>query len=280
MTAIRPDIVLRFKFVSKAAGGVVMLIGLSVALSWICHAAGLGRPLPSLLTVSFSTALSLILCGVALLCLQDELRNAYAYPFAMACASAIVMIGFVTLIQGVFGWHFELVPLLRNTTSDRGAISSITMGFNTALCLTLLGWALLLLGGRRFGPYTAQLPALAAITVAFAAFMGHAYSIESLYSVATYAPIALHSSIAFILVGVGIVCARPEQGLMAVLGSHHMGSKVARRLLPAAVLIPLVNGLLELRGERLGSYSAEFGSALVTTSNIVLLGALIWWTAT
>ena len=73
--------------------------------------------------------------------------------------------------------------------------------------------------------------------------------------------------------GVGIFCVRPEQGWMALLISDRMGSKVARRLLPAAILIPLVNGLLELRGERLGFYDAEFGAALVSTSNIVLLGA-------
>jgi len=258
-----------------------MLLGLSVLIGWISHAAGFRGPVPELLTMHFSTALSLILCGVAVLCVQDDCPLARAYPIAMTCAAATAIIGFLTAAQYVFDWHPGLVPsLLRDRGVDGANIPSTQIGLNTALCLMAFGLALLLVDNRLVGPYPAQVLTMAATVGAFAALIGHAYSIESLYGISTYIPMALHSSIALILMGVGIFCARPEQGWMALLISDRMGSKVARRLLPAAILIPLVNGLLELRGERLGFYGAEFGAALVSTSNIVLLGALIWWTAT
>jgi PAS domain S-box-containing protein len=154
------------------------------------------------------------------------------------------------------------------------------MGLNTALCLLAFGVALMLLDHQVLGSYAAQSCAIVGTAGAFAALIGHAYSIESLYGMASYTPMALHSSLVFIVVGVGILCARPQQGWMALLMSDRMGGQVARRLLPAAIVIPFVNGFLELRGERLGLYEEAFGAALVTTSGIVLFGALIWWTAT
>ena len=72
-----------------------MLLGLSVLIGWISHAAGFRGPVPELLTMHFSTALSLILCGVAALCVQDDCPLARAYPIAMACAAATAIIGFL-----------------------------------------------------------------------------------------------------------------------------------------------------------------------------------------
>ena len=57
---------------------------------------------------------------------------------------------------------------------------------------------------------------------------------------------ALNTAIAFAILSVGILCARPDRGLMAVVSSTGAGGVMARRLLPAAILIPAVVGLGEL----------------------------------
>ena len=52
---------------------------------------------------------------------------------------------------------------------------------------------------------------------------------------------------------------------------------MARRLLPATLLLPLVLGWLQHRGYRAGFYSAEPGLALLTVTNVAVFIFLIWW---
>ncbi len=54
---------------------------------------------------------------------------------------------------------------------------------------------------------------------------------------------------------------------------------MARRLLPAAIVIPLLLGWLRLKGELAGLYGFEFGLALFAVMNILVFAVLIWWNA-
>jgi uncharacterized membrane protein len=54
---------------------------------------------------------------------------------------------------------------------------------------------------------------------------------------------------------------------------------LARRLLLPALLVPAMFGSLRLQGQRMGWYGTEVGSALMVTCPIVVLLALVWFTA-
>ena len=56
-----------------------------------------------------------------------------------------------------------------------------------------------------------------------------------------------------------------------------MGGFLVRRLLPAAVVVPIVLGLLRLEGERAGLYGMTFGVALMIAANVLIVSALILW---
>lgn len=58
-----------------------------------------------------------------------------------------------------------------------------------------------------------------------------------------------------------------------------MGHFLVRRLLPAAVIVPVVLGWLRFEGERAGLYGTEFGVVLNTTANVLIITALILWSA-
>jgi signal transduction histidine kinase len=49
--------------------------------------------------------------------------------------------------------------------------------------------------------------------------------------------------------------------------------------LPAAILVPVVLGWFRLRGEQAGLYGAEVGVYLITVANMVVIAALVWWSA-
>ena len=58
-----------------------------------------------------------------------------------------------------------------------------------------------------------------------------------------------------------------------------MGGFLIRRLLPAAVVVPVVLGWLRLVGERAGLYGTGVGVLMMTTANVLIISALILWSA-
>src|SRR5690606_7497127 len=94
-----------------------------------------------------------------------------------------------------------------------------------------------------------------------------------------FATVALHTALAFLICGAGILLARPQDGFMAVVNGDHLGSVLARRLLPAVILLPLLFGWLRLKGQQQEFYDTEFGLALFALSNIFTFAVLVWWNA-
>jgi PAS domain S-box-containing protein len=90
---------------------------------------------------------------------------------------------------------------------------------------------------------------------------------------------ALNSSLAFGLLSLGVLFARPDRGLMALLVSDSAGGATARGLLPAAILIPVAIGAVKLWGEKLNLFGANAGTALFAASTSLVFALLIWWNA-
>src|SRR5829696_3857854 len=91
--------------------------------------------------------------------------------------------------------------------------------------------------------------------------------------------LALNTAVCFVLLNAAMLCQRPDRGIMAVLTSDTAGGAIARRLLPAAVLIPAILGGLRLLGGRRGVVGLDEGVALYAIANIVIFALLVWWNA-
>src|SRR5687767_5048167 len=64
-----------------------------------------------------------------------------------------------------------------------------------------------------------------------------------------------------------------QEGLAALLVSRSAAGTMARRLLAAAILVPVVLGMLRLWGQWSGLYGTEVGTALFAVSN---MAAFVW----
>ncbi len=124
---------------------------------------------------------------------------------------------------------------------------------------------------------SAQLLALLTGFLSLLAFIGYLYDIHSLYKIFFYSSMALHTTISFMLLSCGTLLARPDRGYMAIINSNTAGGYMARRLLPAATLIPLLLGVAILNGQNQRHYDPNFGMSLLVLASIVTLWALIFW---
>ena len=90
--------------------------------------------------------------------------------------------------------------------------------------------------------------------------------------------LALPTGVAFCIFSMGLLCARREWGLGALLCSRSLGGSMARRLMFAA-FIPVVVGWLRWRASASGQYSEWTVVVLVSLTTLLLMAGLIGWAA-
>ncbi len=89
----------------------------------------------------------------------------------------------------------------------------------------------------------------------------------------------MNTAVALALMSGGILFARSERGVMAIVRSDGAGGLMARRLLPAAIVIPAVLGWLRWLAQEQEILDQVMGLSLFVLANIVLFTVLIWWNA-
>jgi PAS domain S-box-containing protein len=270
----RPPLAATLRAFSGGAALLIALTGTLVLAGWALEVAVLRSVAPGLATMKANSALAFLLSGAALWLVQERRAGRYVGA-ARALALAVAVIGLLSLLESVLSRDLGMDQLLFRDSSPAGPTSAPgRMAAATALNFLLVGLALLLLDAPRD---VADYPAAAAGSVSLIAVIGYAYGISALYSVGPFASVALHTAIGFVVLSSGILAARPERGLTALLTNAQPGGTLMRRLLLPAVVIPILIGWLCLQGQRAGLYSTEFGVALFAMSNIVVFLGLAAW---
>src|SRR5215210_1319758 len=268
--------------VTTAAGAITIIVGCLVLVGWTLNIDVLKRILPGLVAMNPITAIAFILAGVSLLLLRDEDVDQRLRRIAQWCSSAVALIGLLKLIGVLLGWDIGIDQLLFPERLDlETAVTELPnrMAPNTALNFLLLGCAVLVLDWRTHrGRWPAQYLIFVSLMASLIPIIGYAYGVRSFYGISSYIPMALHTALTFVVLSVGLLCARPNRGLMSIVTSNSMGGTVARRLLPATVLIPIVVGWLRLKGQQAELYESEFGVVLMVLSSMIILAAVVWWT--
>ncbi len=229
-----------------------------------------------------NAALCFILLGISLwLCLKDkkasqENRNNYLQALGVVCTSIVVIIGLLTLLEYLLNWNFGIDEFWV------GDFFVERMSLTGALNFMLLGRSLqLLIKPKTSRSYWyAQVLTLIAALVSTEAIIGHFYKVKFFYEFVPYIKsLELNTALLFILFSSAILFTCQNQGLMKVLTRDTYAALLARRLLLAAIVIPLLLGWLILQGQRSGFYDAGFAISLLVTVLILSFCVLIWQNA-
>jgi diguanylate cyclase (GGDEF)-like protein/PAS domain S-box-containing protein len=253
---------------------ITLLLSCLVILGWILNLSLLRTLLPGLPEMKPNTALGLLIAGVSLY-LSSATASTVKRCAAASFAVLVFAIGAATMTEYVLRRDFGIDHLLFRSTQ---ALESARMAPHTAIGILFAGLSLLLLNGRKsFLSSLSDAGAFAVLALAITALLGHLYNARLLYGVTASSGMSLHTAFSFASMGVGILAANRQSRLIAILTSNSVGGIMARRLLPAAVLIPAVLGWLRIQGQDLGWYEAGFGTALMIVACILLLVGFIFY---
>ncbi len=253
--------------------GAIQLLGWHLNLEWLTNgfAENPYRMKPN-------TALCFVFSGIALGLVQRLGRPRQWQSVARGLAGVVMAIAVLTLLQYTFGWNFGidelLVPNLRasSTTPYPGR-----MGESLALNFIFIATSLFLLRQpTHLHVQIAKILSLVLALLALGPLVGHLFGSQELYQLfVSTTSTAFNTAVTFLLLSVGIFTP-PKHGPMRTILSPLVGGKMARRLLPWAITLPLALSWLIFQGQKLGWYDKPTADACLIISEIFIFSIGIY----
>jgi diguanylate cyclase (GGDEF)-like protein/PAS domain S-box-containing protein len=268
----------RYRTFARFASAIVAAFGVLVLAGWIADIPILTTFLRGHTRVKFNAGMVFALTGMSLWLLTAKNPGRAARFTSQAMAAVAVAIGLLTLSQYMGGLSLGIDQFFypeRDTPEGQhpGRMSVI----GSIVCI-LVGMALFLLARNASAFWVEGLAMLAAVNT-LVPLIGYLYGKVALYQIPFYGTIAFPVATAFLLLCAGILTARPDKGLMALVTNRSAGGITARRLLPAALLLPIVIERLQFWGYEAGFYDITAGMILITLSSMFIFTLLILWNA-
>jgi signal transduction histidine kinase len=255
--------------------GAVALAGWALNLPFVTTATTGGYPILPLMALCF------VLAGGALTMAVRPHRTPTTEAVQQTLAALVATIAGLTLYEYLRGSEsgFDLLlfgeKLRKISSHPPGRIS-----INSAGSLLLFALALLSIPhDRRKQDLRAQMFATPALLIALLAILGYLFGVKGMYSLSQSSGMALWTAIGQLILGVGILVVVRDRGVAVLLMDDGAAGVLTRRLLPAALLAPILLGVIRILGESSGFYETEFGVSLFAVASILTFVGLVLWSA-
>lgn len=259
------------------SGALVALIGAGYLVAWLTGY--FSRPGFRTLTIKTNTAVSLVLCGLAVILMALPLKEAAGRWIVRACALVALFIGALTVCENLFGWNFAIDQVL--ATEPPGAVQTISpnrMSMLSAAGCVLAATAILLFELRhRRAVKNAQKLAFAVSLLGLTGTIDFLYDVFLTHDVHQLGGIAAPTALAYLVLGPAMLILRPNEGLIAPITAADIGGRTIRFLLPWCIGLPVLFGYLFLLNARTAAYpDTSAGGTVLALMLICVFSILIY----
>ena len=258
---------------SQSAGLVGIITGLIALLGWSILRASIIGPLGLVSQIHPNTALGFILVGFSLRLAQYDRAYPSAHTVGKLLRLCVGLLGLLSLAEIWLGWNIGISHLIVHDPAAKPG----PMPPAAALAFCVLGFALTLLSAQRSLP--CQILALAVTTISVATLVASSYALLAPQAAPDSLIMPFITALVLLILSLGVLHANANRAFMAVVTGDTEGGTMARRLLPASIVIPLVLGLLRLKGQEEGWFGPALGLVLHVVATMLALALIIWWNA-
>src|SRR3989344_749043 len=229
----------------KIASAIMFSFGVIILLGWVFYFWLPSEYIPYLIVSPGNLAICFILLSVAHWLTLNE-NGKFSQSIAQLCSSIVFLICLLTLFQYFFHINLGIDQIIfkENINPALQAIYPGRIKPLTALTLTLLGFTLFFLDNQTISYRSQALILTIIFFISFFEFLIHIYNINSFntfFGADKFSQMPLSSVIVTLLSGLSILFARPR-GIAALILSPHRGGILARRLIPATFVLPILFG--------------------------------------
>ncbi|CAN5597410.1 hypothetical protein BH23GEM1_BH23GEM1_07560 [soil metagenome] len=270
----------RFEAWSTAAAFIVTTVGTAALVGWALDVEFLKRVYPGLRAMNPTTAVGLVMCGFALALLRESRLTSSRRLSAQILGAGVLLIGLAKVLDLVTGTRFHVDRLLfSGAVASPSELGVNDMATTSGIAFVLFGLALVYFGGStRLSHRLSQVMSATGTVLALIPLVGYMYGADMARGLGALLPMALHTSISFVVLGTGLLIAPGTQAIK-LISRADQGGRIVRRLFPTVVATIIVLGYVRLAGQHAGWYETEMGAALMVTGTIVAVAAILWWNA-
>jgi PAS domain S-box-containing protein len=244
---------------ARLAAFVAIFVGVIVLAGWALDNEPLVTLVPGWPRMAMLTALVCVGGGLAL-----GFTVIQARMLATLTAALVSAIASTVLLRDLLGWDLSLA------LSDRN--SPTPMASSAAIAFLLFGGSLLCVRVRRL----AQLQQALALLCMLVAWLGLSRYVFGNDAAFVFASMAVHTALVLLLLSAGALTLRRDAGITALLASEGVGGTMARRLLPVAVVVPLLAGALAIRYERSGTFGIGAAVSVFALISVIVFVTFVW----
>lgn len=223
--------------------------------------------------MSTSTAVTFLVAATSKILFQYAANNKKTLILARVLALCTLLIGLLRISTIAFGYNSLDFLFVGNT--EAGYPNSMVLV--TAVGFVFTGIALYLLtlhnAEKIFWPH---LLSIGILFIALLSAIAIAFNENLFYEADLYDPMRISAAICFSLLAVSMLLINKHKGFVGDLISEHQGGKIARMLIPIAIVIPIILGIQQLRAGSSGIFTRPYDLALLTLGRIIILVVFIW----
>ncbi|WP_293778989.1 PAS domain-containing protein [uncultured Oxalicibacterium sp.] len=231
-------------------------------------------PVADFVPMNPNTGLALVLVSMALalrsMRFPSRVVKAGASMLASIFSVAVIAAGTLALLRELFNVQIGedyVISAMQASMQGANIVPLAAAGF------VLAGSCLLFIDYRTpSNHYPAEYSAVILGAVMSVPLIGHIYHVISFSDTITTRDVAPMTSIAFVVLALGILAARPGHRLMSLWNSQSPGGPLLRRLLPNSLLLLIVLDFLVKWGAQHGFYHADKTSPIL----ILLASSLLF----
>lgn len=250
--------------------GLVLIIAILAFAAWAFNITVIQHPVEGWVAMNPTTALCFVLSALSLGFLAGNDKKDFKKKTGIVLAYIVLAVGFIKLGSLIFGIDIPVDSLIFFNKIKHDIVGNVSnrMAPNTSLGFLVTGIGLLFLNKESGNTKTfSQYAALLVGMLSSLALLGYLFNVKPFFGFMTYIPMAFQTAFCFLLIALALFFVKPEKGFLNEITGNRSGAILARKLIPAVVIIPVVLGLLRTYMINTGLVSREIG---------VTLGVLIY----
>jgi len=267
--------------VARGAAVICVLFGAAVLTGWCLNLLKLQSGWPGLPRIPPNGGLMSLLLGVGLASKMGRSRALRACGDIAALLAAGLAL--VTLLEYLCGWNSAIDQwLFKNQLAAPPVNFPGRLSFPGALSVFFFGLGIVLLDLEIKGVWPAQLFTVIGLLVALLALIGHLCHMPEFYgqlSDKRQSGLPMQGTLGLLLLGAGLLCARPQRGLVAVLWSYTPGGMLARWLLLVPAFGVFLTGIVYVVFTRVWPVDHAMRTWAVGLANLFFVTVPIWGAA-
>ncbi len=258
----------------RALAGLLAILsagtGMMVVAGWMLGIEILVRVRPDFNVMKFNTALCLIASGCGLWLMANATAKGRTVVSA-ALGLFVLAVGAMSLFESVLGWNLHIDQLFWNDLPWHPDLPRMVP--QSATFFSFAGLFLIFNAARRPFSWIAPVAAFLANLTAQVTILNLVFRPNKGEGA------ALHTATAFFLLSMGMLLVPNPRGPLAPMFNRTAGGGILRRLVPAAILLPLLTGWIYLEATTTGLLAPAAGIVAMVVLYSASLVLITVWTA-